>query len=92
MNQKKILLIDDEQDILEILSYNLEKEGYEALFYESLRTIDALRMYQNFGKQGWTHELAVQTKSVLIPEITKAVTLAWYQALVLAEPWKNALY
>lgn len=28
MNQRKILLIDDEQDILEILSYNLEKEGY----------------------------------------------------------------
>ena len=28
MKQKKILLIDDEQDILEILSYNLEKEGY----------------------------------------------------------------
>ncbi len=29
MAKKKILLIDDEQDILEILSYNLEKEGYE---------------------------------------------------------------
>ena len=29
MSLKKILLIDDEQDILEILSYNLEKEGYE---------------------------------------------------------------
>lgn len=28
MKQKKILLIDDEQDILEIVSYNLEKEGY----------------------------------------------------------------
>lgn len=28
MKQKKILLIDDEQDILDILSYNLEKEGY----------------------------------------------------------------
>ncbi|MDO5614720.1 MAG: response regulator transcription factor [Cruoricaptor ignavus] len=28
MNSKKILLIDDEHDILEILSYNLEKEGY----------------------------------------------------------------
>lgn len=28
MDPKKILLIDDEQDILEILSYNLEKEGY----------------------------------------------------------------
>jgi two-component system alkaline phosphatase synthesis response regulator PhoP len=29
MSKKKILLIDDEQDILEILSYNLKKEGYE---------------------------------------------------------------
>ncbi len=29
MSQRKILLIDDEQDILEILSYNLEKEGYQ---------------------------------------------------------------
>ncbi len=28
MHNKKILLIDDEVDILEILSYNLEKEGY----------------------------------------------------------------
>lgn len=29
MKGKKILLIDDEQDVLEILSYNLEKEGYQ---------------------------------------------------------------
>ncbi len=29
MSAKKILLVDDEQDILEILSYNLQKEGYE---------------------------------------------------------------
>ncbi|KFC18244.1 response regulator transcription factor [Chryseobacterium sp. FH1] len=29
MSRKKILLIDDEQDILEIISYNLEKEGYQ---------------------------------------------------------------
>lgn len=28
MKNKKILLIDDEQDIIEILSYNFEKEGY----------------------------------------------------------------
>lgn len=29
MKDKKILLIDDEQDILDILSYNLEKQGYQ---------------------------------------------------------------
>ncbi len=29
MKDKKILLVDDEQDIIEILSYNLEKEGYK---------------------------------------------------------------
>ncbi|TXF91291.1 response regulator transcription factor [Neolewinella aurantiaca] len=29
MNQAKILLVDDEPDILEILEYNLKKEGYE---------------------------------------------------------------
>lgn len=29
MNNKKILVVDDEEDILEILSYNLEKEGYK---------------------------------------------------------------
>src|ERR1035437_4490088 len=27
-NSQKILLVDDEQDILEFLSYNLKKEGY----------------------------------------------------------------
>lgn len=29
MTGKKILLIDDEQDILDIISFNLEKEGYQ---------------------------------------------------------------
>ena len=29
MRNKKILIVDDENDILEFLSYNLRKEGYE---------------------------------------------------------------
>lgn len=28
LNEKKILLVDDEEDILQFLSYNLEKEGF----------------------------------------------------------------
>lgn len=40
MSSKKILLIDDEQDILEIISYNLEKEGY--LVYTADNGIDGI--------------------------------------------------
>ncbi|MFM2202146.1 MAG: hypothetical protein RL040_1346, partial [Bacteroidota bacterium] len=29
MNKQKILLVDDEKDILELVGYNLEKEGFE---------------------------------------------------------------
>jgi two-component system alkaline phosphatase synthesis response regulator PhoP len=29
MSNQKILLVDDEQDILDLISYNLEKEGFE---------------------------------------------------------------
>ncbi|MEL7342031.1 MAG: response regulator, partial [Bacteroidota bacterium] len=31
MAQKKILIVDDEADILDLLEYNLEKEGYEVI-------------------------------------------------------------
>jgi two-component system alkaline phosphatase synthesis response regulator PhoP len=31
MSKQKILLVDDEKDILDLLSYNLEKEGYAVL-------------------------------------------------------------
>ena len=34
-NNNKILLVDDEPDILEFLSYNLEKEGYEVHLAEN---------------------------------------------------------
>jgi hypothetical protein len=63
----------------------LEKQGYEELFYESLRKVTALKMYESFGDKGWTHELAAQTNQVLIPEIVKAVSLAWYQAVLLSQ-------
>lgn len=31
MKREKVLLVDDEQDILEFIGYNLKKEGYEVL-------------------------------------------------------------
>jgi two-component system alkaline phosphatase synthesis response regulator PhoP len=29
MSKQKVLLVDDEQDILDLLGFNLEKEGFE---------------------------------------------------------------
>ena len=37
-------------------------------------------MYKHFLKNGWTTELAIQTREVLIPEIVRAITLAWASA------------
>ena len=37
MNKQKILLVDDEKDILELIGFNLEKEGYEVYTAENGR-------------------------------------------------------
>ena len=41
-------------------------------------------MYNRFAKLGWTHKLARETKSILVPEIIRMVTLAWYKAVLQA--------
>ncbi|WP_297094402.1 response regulator transcription factor [uncultured Draconibacterium sp.] len=41
-NQFKVLLVDDELDILEFLSYNLEKEGYEV--FTARNGVEALKV------------------------------------------------
>jgi hypothetical protein len=62
----------------------LKKEGFDAVFMRSLSKIYDLKMYDHFGQDGWTLELATQTKDILIPEIIKVLTLAWYQAALVA--------
>ena len=46
-------------------------------FYQSLDRIAALNMYNRFLEQGWTTELAIETKNILLPEIAKAIALCW---------------
>jgi len=41
-NQFKVLLVDDELDILEFLSYNLEKEGYKV--YTAKNGVEAIKV------------------------------------------------
>ena len=51
MNDYRILVVDDEEDLCEILKFNLENEGYEVDTANSAE--EALKM--NIGKIGRAH-------------------------------------
>jgi hypothetical protein len=64
--------------------------GFEAIFMRALHRIDHLKMYDAFGKRGWTRHLTTQAKKVLVPEIIKTVSLAWYIAFEDAQKKKES--
>lgn len=61
---------------------DLEDVNIEHIFDKSLKLVKSLKMYERFCQDGWTTELALQTKEILLPEIVKAITLGWYSATV----------
>jgi len=66
----------------------VKKEGYMPLFDEALHHIVDLKLYEEFYRAGWTRRLARDTRQVLIPEIIRSVTLAWYSCALAAEAKK----
>ena len=60
---------------------DFKNADYKKSFYGSLEKIAGLKMYDRFLKKGWTTELAIETSEILIPEIIRAVALAWADAL-----------
>lgn len=63
----------------------LEEKGFEAIFIEAVHTVDAMKMYDEFGVNGWTRHLANETRKTLVPVIINTVILGWYQAVLLSE-------
>lgn len=61
----------------------LKEIGFESFFLESLKKIHDMKMYDELYDIGWSRHLAMQTKTILAPEIVKIVTLAWYQSTIL---------
>lgn len=57
-----------------------EADLHEA-FYSALRRVSELDMYTRFGRNGWTTDLALEVKNVLIPEIIKAIVLCWASSI-----------
>lgn len=68
----------------------LRKDGYMAVFNETLQQVAQLELYQEFYRNGWTRRMANDTKRKLIPTIIRAVCLAWYQAALDADALKKA--
>lgn len=60
---------------------NFKNVNIEAAFYESLKRVDSLKMYDNFLQTGWTTQLAIETRETLIPEIVRAITLGWASSI-----------
>ncbi len=63
----------------------VKTEPYSDIYGEILQRIATMKMYDEFHKSGWNRHLANETRSKLLPEIIKAVVLAWYKAVKLAE-------
>lgn len=63
----------------------LHKVGFEKIYTDAVKKIYDLRMYDEMYDMGWTKYLVKQTRKVLLPEIVRFVTLAWYQAAILSE-------
>lgn len=50
------------------------------VLHDALARVDVPGMYARFRRDGWTTELALETKEVLLPEIIRALALTWYAA------------
>lgn len=61
----------------EISPKELKNPELHKAFYDSLQKVVDLDMYTRFCENGWTTNLAIETKKVLLPEIIKAVSLCW---------------
>ncbi len=60
---------------------DLAATDVEAMFLDALDRVRRLKAYQRFLEDGWTTELALETKNLLLPIIVRAVALGWYSAI-----------
>lgn len=59
---------------------DLQDLDAEQVFRRSLARVYGRKIYQRFLAEGWTTELAIETRDFLLPEIVCAITLNWYSA------------
>jgi len=69
-----------EPSVSDVTRLNLD--GFEAVYVYYLQKISKMKMYDEFCKIGWSRQLANKARRVLVPDIIRVVTLAWYQAVI----------
>ena len=59
----------------------LKNPDLKEAFYNSLKTVSTLNMYDKFRHNGWTTDLAFETRDTLLPEIVRAIALCWLASI-----------
>ena len=63
----------------------LKNGDFITMFEDSIQFVAKKQYYQTFIRKGWTSRLARETRTILLPEISKLVALAWLEAIRRAE-------
>lgn len=53
---------------------------FSEVFTKTVKTVQGWGMYSRFRKDGWTTDLALETRDLLLPIIIKCVALGWFSA------------
>lgn len=67
---------------VELQPTDLQELDTEKMFRQALGRVQKLEQYSQFLENGWTTELAMEVKEILLPEIIRAIALGWYSAVV----------
>lgn len=59
----------------------IENADLHEAFYSALKKVANLDMYTRFRYSGWTTDLALETKDILLPTIIKAIVLCWASSI-----------
>lgn len=72
------------QFIPEIDDAEFNHVDVKKVLHDSLIKVQAKGMYNQFRVQGWTQDLALHTKEMLLPEMVRALSLVYYAAAEMA--------
>lgn len=68
---------------------DLTNVDIEQTFQQALKKVQNFKFYDRFLAEGWTTELATETRNFLLPEMVRMITLGWYSAIIEAYGVKN---